>query len=776
MNKTKNEPGNIIWFIIFGGIFCSALSVMANSLSLISFDYLAMIFISFCAIAVASLLFYNRKTMLITGGVLFAVIVWQLFLFFTARKSDLLFDLGYLQSLMFQITGYNDYKPEDSMALIILIVSFFALLTTLSIYKRIWFTPAAIAVLICYVLSLTSVQDMMVPAAIAGFVCLMILFLLKTYQNAAPRTKINFTKLRWIMTVCGTVIISVSLIAGAVLPNPNGTGFGATVVDISQYETPADFFDTILSNDSFAYRSGLSTGDTPLGGDLEMDDTHIMDVKADSKTYLTGVIYNEYTGIKWTSSFAEKTVCSPSNVGEFVEPLADETVFEQSEYSITPIVANDVLFYSGKLKSFSFSGDGILFTNRAGNYTLLPSVMPGATYKAAGQRFISLSDTLKSRYNENWRKNRYAEYDEKTREYIESIYNSYTNLPKRLPDKVYDLAEEITADITNDYDKAKAIEKYLCANFTYTLSPGAPPPGTDFTNYFLFDSKKGYCTSFASAMAVMSRCIGLPSRYVKGYVTPGTRGAGGIYHITNYTAHAWTEIYFDGIGWIPFEPTAVFNESYSDGAILDPDLPNAATWDYLREAGIDDGTSRNTSSRDSSPASLNSSRPSASSDISSNHASSAKDNEDKPAPDQGSPAVWGLVLFVIFALVVLGFAAFRIQKSVSRILRLQHSRDSDGVMLYFNEILMLSAYLGYPVMSGETAGAFAERIKDEPAFVTIDMLSAARLLEKAEYSGKSIIYEEYLEMQKKYLSLLKKVKSSMKLPKFLYLRFIKNII
>lgn len=151
------------------------------------------------------------------------------------------------------------------------------------------------------------------------------------------------------------------------------------------------------------------------------------------------------------------------------------------------------------------------------------------------------------------------------RDYCDAIYQKYLQLPDDLPQRVKDLSGTLTADCSNDYDKAKAIEKYLSSsNFTYNLDVDSTPNNRDFVDYFLFDQGEGYCTYFASAMTILARCAGLPARYVEGYILPPepAEGDSDTYIVTNEQAHAWVEVYFEGLGWIPFEPTSPFRSKF----------------------------------------------------------------------------------------------------------------------------------------------------------------------------------------------------------------------
>ena len=118
-----------------------------------------------------------------------------------------------------------------------------------------------------------------------------------------------------------------------------------------------------------------------------------------------------------------------------------------------------------------------------------------------------------------------------------------------------DLAEQLTANITNPYDKAKALESYL-RTYPYSLDVTPPPPDRDVVDYFLFDLKTGYCDYYATSMVVLARAVGLPARLVIGYANGIYNPTSAEYVIREADAHSWVEIYFAGVGWVEFEPTA----------------------------------------------------------------------------------------------------------------------------------------------------------------------------------------------------------------------------
>ncbi|HEX7586904.1 MAG TPA: transglutaminase domain-containing protein, partial [Anaerolineae bacterium] len=139
--------------------------------------------------------------------------------------------------------------------------------------------------------------------------------------------------------------------------------------------------------------------------------------------------------------------------------------------------------------------------------------------------------------------------------YPDWIRAHYLALPDDIPDRVGVLARDLTATAPTPYDRARAIETYLRL-FPYALDVSAPPATRDVVDYFLFDLKRGYCDYYASAMVVLARAAGLPSRLVVGYAMGIFDPNQARYVVSEAEAHSWAEVYFPGYGWIEFEPTA----------------------------------------------------------------------------------------------------------------------------------------------------------------------------------------------------------------------------
>jgi protein-glutamine gamma-glutamyltransferase len=116
------------------------------------------------------------------------------------------------------------------------------------------------------------------------------------------------------------------------------------------------------------------------------------------------------------------------------------------------------------------------------------------------------------------------------------------------------LAAEITRHEKHPYRKALALETYLRSNYGYSLEMRVVK-GVDPIAAFLFETRRGHCEYFASAMAVMLRKIGIPSRLVNGFRSGEYNNIGHDWIVRQYDAHSWVEAYFEPYGWIEFDPT-----------------------------------------------------------------------------------------------------------------------------------------------------------------------------------------------------------------------------
>jgi transglutaminase-like putative cysteine protease len=131
----------------------------------------------------------------------------------------------------------------------------------------------------------------------------------------------------------------------------------------------------------------------------------------------------------------------------------------------------------------------------------------------------------------------------------------YLQLPRTIPPAVVTLARNITAGAQTEYAKALAIQDWLRGpSFTYSTDPPTDGYGLSALTTFLLRTRTGYCQQFAGSFAVLARIVGVPTRLAVGFAT-GTRDRSGTFHVTDADAHTWPEVFFAGVGWVPFEPT-----------------------------------------------------------------------------------------------------------------------------------------------------------------------------------------------------------------------------
>jgi transglutaminase-like putative cysteine protease/uncharacterized integral membrane protein len=136
------------------------------------------------------------------------------------------------------------------------------------------------------------------------------------------------------------------------------------------------------------------------------------------------------------------------------------------------------------------------------------------------------------------------------------VTDRYLQLGDTVTPRTIDLALDIAGGAANPYEQAVLVEEWLRSNIAYDDRVAAPPEDADVVDYTLFELGRGYCEHFSTSMTVMMRALGVPARTVVGYYPGEYDEARGGFVYRQLNAHAWTEVFFPGYGWVPFEPTA----------------------------------------------------------------------------------------------------------------------------------------------------------------------------------------------------------------------------
>ena len=294
---------------------------------------------------------------------------------------------------------------------------------------------------------------------------------------------------------------------------------------------------------SFGYFGFAEQLDTSVRG--RPDNTLVMRVRASHPDFWRGQTFDTWDGRQWTLSDDRVRKIQSESLPLEIPPTPTDlkmsgTQLVQTYYLETPgpnlIFAayspDDVYFADRQLFQMS---DGTLRAGvelgRSTVYTVV-SVRPPATAEIL--RAASGSEIPPPR----------------------PIRERYLQLPTRMPERVAELAREVTAGAPTTYDKVRALEAWMAANTEYTLDIPPLPRGADAVEQFLFEDKQGFCEQIGTSLVVMLRSLGIPTRLAVGY-TSGTRNPfTGMYEVRASDAHAWAEVWFPGVGWQGFDPTA----------------------------------------------------------------------------------------------------------------------------------------------------------------------------------------------------------------------------
>ena len=145
-------------------------------------------------------------------------------------------------------------------------------------------------------------------------------------------------------------------------------------------------------------------------------------------------------------------------------------------------------------------------------------------------------------------------YVRSMQEYGTYVQQNYLEIPEEIKKTIKQLSCHVNKENSILYN-IEEIQKFLKNNYQYTYRPGLTGQDKDPVNEFLTERKRGFCTQFASAAVFLFREAGIPARYVEGYKIRADQWRLGKAQVTDYEAHAWTEIYIEHIGWIPVEVT-----------------------------------------------------------------------------------------------------------------------------------------------------------------------------------------------------------------------------
>lgn len=327
-----------------------------------------------------------------------------------------------------------------------------------------------------------------------------------------------------------------------------------------------DDFDTALA--------GFSE-DGYLVGSLLENDKELMTLQGTqgvvTNLYLAGKVYDTFEGRQWTQKACEDVLPGMDTVELLYAVMKyDEEAYEdyiyraglgvcyeyfRTEYLFAPLKVAEI-----EDCEYVVSGSNRMFPEAKGydNRYRLSYWQMNLDHPCVYEMLETNLPEDEEMWNlvlERWGYDKNVYTQEALREYRRNVHAQYSS-DVELSDKMRDWIMEVKEQETSTIQKLRCIEAAL-SSLEYTKSPGMLPEyidsGTEFLDYFVGERKQGYCSYFATAFVLLARAEGLPARYVEGFCVPLTGNKN--MKVTANMAHAWPEVYIEGKGWIPFEPT-----------------------------------------------------------------------------------------------------------------------------------------------------------------------------------------------------------------------------
>lgn len=409
-----------------------------------------------------------------------------------------------------------------------------------------------------------------------GLFLLILLQIIKSYTIGKNRTVIFGRKVNTVIcTILGFLMIIFSISIALILYlSPVSTYEKNTFAN----QIKKDFV-SVTENARYEKdnTSVLTQGDFTKLSDLNFPENQALEVVMDepSPLYLKGYVGSTYTSERWEDLDSDvyyenhglfywlnDAGFNPLNQLSIIEEVTKLDVGDHSEVTIQNIHANSKYLYipyelssiiDNPQKTNKYDQSHIksteLFGSRLYNYEIQTELV---------EKYPTLANAVYSKDINNKTK----EYLLSESHYNEYVYERYTEVPEDVTEILNNSLEE-SIEETEDhipYEVAiDTIQTYLYETINYKIDPEQLPKEQDFMTHLLEDSLEGYSTHFATAGTLMFRHVGIPARYVEGYlVTPKDTEDKDSYEkieISEENAHAWTEIYIDKVGWLPIEVT-----------------------------------------------------------------------------------------------------------------------------------------------------------------------------------------------------------------------------
>ena len=397
--------------------------------------------------------------------------------------------------------------------------------------------------------------------------CLPLLYL---YISQTPGERAQTARPKTLLFRALIVALALTLLAFSLTPPERKTLQEAEQMADELRRRVEDLFFFTASRNMFTLSSQgyQPMGDRGLGGKPDISWQPVLNVKTSERLYLRGTALDTYTGRSWHDTLSNQRYgwMSPGYAGLrrelFNEDLPGTERVEKRSASITMLTEMpSTLFVPQRLKELSPGPNMVAYFNASSEVFITRDLKNGDSYAFQYEPYVAgeaRTDSLA------------AKLSSLGRQPLPALPPEFTSLPKHLEPHgiVAQLARDIVGGESDPYRQAQLLKQHLKTHYAYTTDVPWAPENQDFAAHFLFDQKAGYCTYFATAMTVLARSVGLPARYVEGFLAK-PEGTDSL-TLTGMNAHAWTEVYIPGMGWVIFDATAGDGSSQNPGGDQPP--------------------------------------------------------------------------------------------------------------------------------------------------------------------------------------------------------------
>ena len=341
------------------------------------------------------------------------------------------------------------------------------------------------------------------------------------------------------------------IIAAWIIPTANHWGPFASIWEraLSPVTARVERFGELFIGVSSKRSTGLHTFENvlPLQGSVQLGSDPLLSVDAPAEAYLRGAVYDTYTSNGWKLNTTTERPLTGLTVDAATAGTAQTKAQVRLPVPATVHVTGDFArkreFTFGEPLASSIGTRAIVGGAPEDILAVVPTsdIVADAEYHTVGSMSAATADRLLT----------------SSVDYPQYVRERYLQLPAELPSEVRLLARQVAGDEKVPYKLAIKVEDYLRRSYLYGLDIGPRPPQTDSVRFFLFDRRQGYSDYFASSMAVMLRALGVPSRVAVGFALsdaerdPVTKQ----FVVTDQQSWVWPQVYFQGYGWVDFNPT-----------------------------------------------------------------------------------------------------------------------------------------------------------------------------------------------------------------------------